>query len=91
MYELASRKEREREREREKERLVPVDEGACLQVEEVQVSKLGDEVDDAVLLRHLHSHGEVLCGFGWEEDVDGASLEGGVLIGLGDLDHVQLK
>ena len=32
---------------------------------------LGDEVDDAVLLRDLHGDREVVRGLGGEEDVDG--------------------
>lgn len=35
----------------------------------MDISIFGDKVDNTVLLRHLHSHREVISGFSWEENV----------------------
>ena len=35
---------------------VHVDTGASLNIVEVDVAKLGDQVDDVILLTHLHGH-----------------------------------
>ena len=42
-----------------------------LEVVQVDEPVLGDEVDDAVLLRDLHGDREIVRGLGREEDVDG--------------------
>ena len=44
--------------------------GTGLQVVEVDEAILGDEIDDAISLGHLHSNGEIVYGFGGEIDVD---------------------
>lgn len=49
---------------------------------------LGNHVNDAVFFRDLHRHGEIVDGFGWEEDVGGLFLErrvGGLVIDFNDM------
>lgn len=53
-------------------------------------TKLGDEVDDSVLLRYLHGDGEIVERFGREKDVDCFLLEGWVGRLMTDLDDVKL-
>ncbi len=53
-------------------------------------AKLGDEVDDAVLLRNLHRDGEVVGRLGREENVDGLLREGGVGRLVADLNDMEL-
>ncbi|PNY29194.1 Uncharacterized protein TCAP_00893 [Tolypocladium capitatum] len=66
------------------------DEGAGLEVVQVNEAVLGDHEDDAVLLRDLQSHGEVVGRLGREEDVDGLFRESRVRLGMVDLDDVEL-
>lgn len=70
---------------------VHVDARARLEVVQVDEAKLGDEVDDAVLLRHLHRDGKVVCRLGREEDIDGLLLERRVGRLVPDLHDVQLR
>jgi hypothetical protein len=70
---------------------VHVDARARLDVVQVDETKLGDEVDDAVFLGHLHRDGEIVGGFGREKDVDSLLLERGVGLLVTDLDYVKLS
>merc|ERR1719150_948139 len=54
---------------------VLIDQSPGLYVIEMDIAVLGDRVDDAVLLRNLHSDGEVVLRLGWEEHVNGFFLE----------------
>ena len=49
---------------------------------------LRDEVDDTVLLRDLHRHGEVVDGLGGEVHVDGLLRKGRVAGLVVDLDDM---
>lgn len=57
----------------------------------MDVAILGDQIDDVILGRHLHCHGEIILRLGWEKDIDLLLLvclvAGG---GCTDLDNVQL-
>lgn len=63
---------------------------ASLQIVQVDETVLRDEVDDSVSLRNLHSHGEVVDGFGGEEDVSCLFLEDWVRSIVIDLHDVKL-
>ena len=69
---------------------VHVDARARLDVVQVDKAKLGDEVNDAVLLGHLHRDGEIVGCLGREKDVDCLFLKGRVAGLLTDLYHMQL-
>ena len=63
---------------------------AALQIVKVDEAVFGDEVDDAVLLRNLHSNWEIVNCLGWEVDVYcllGKYWVRGLVV---DLDNVQL-
>jgi len=49
---------------------VHVETSSRFEVVKVDETVLGDEVDDAVTSRDLHGDGEIVGGFGREEDVD---------------------
>ncbi len=52
---------------------------------------LGDEVNDAILLRDLQSNREIIAGFRGEENVDCLLREDGIRLGMVNLDNVQLR
>jgi hypothetical protein len=70
---------------------VHIDADARLEVVEVDETVLGDEVDDAVLLRDLHRDGEIVGSLGREEDIDSFLGEGRVWEGVVDFNDVELK
>ena len=57
----------------------------------MDVAELGDQVDDSVLLAHLHCDGEVGLCLGREEDINSPLLEHGVALLVVNLNHVKLK
>lgn len=69
---------------------VHVDALAGLDLVQVNEAELGDEVDDTVLLRDLHSDGEVVGRLWGEEDVDGLLRERRVGGLVADLDNMKL-
>lgn len=69
---------------------VHVDADARLQVVEMNETVLGDEVDDAVLLRDLHRDREIVGSLRREENVDGLLRERRVWQGMIDLDDMEL-
>lgn len=69
---------------------IHVEADARLEVVQVDEAVLGDEVDDAVLLGHLHGHGEIVRCLSGEEDVDcllGEHRVRGIVV---DFDNVEL-
>lgn len=49
---------------------------------------LGDEINDAVLLRNLEGNREIVGGFWREENIDGLLGKYGVRLRVVDLDNV---
>ena len=63
---------------------------ARFEVVEVNKAVFGDEEDDAVPSRNLHCNGEVIGGFGREENINGLLLKGRIGWIMINLDNMQL-
>jgi hypothetical protein len=69
---------------------VHVETSSSFEVVEVNETVFGDEVDDTVSFRDLHSDGEIVGSFRREEDIDSFLGVNGVGGGVIDFDDVKL-
>ena len=70
---------------------VHVDARARLEVVDMDEAVLGDEVDDAVLLRDLHSYWEIVCCLWREEHVNSLLLEYRISCLVVDFNNMKLQ
>ena len=69
---------------------IHVNASTSLEFVKVDEAEFRDEINDTMLLRHLHRNGKIVCGFRREKDVNCFLLEGRIGSLMTDLNDMKL-